>query len=144
MNSSALWWWVPFVPMAHWKEPGEAWRTPPFCGPLLTYRLLKTPLLLPLTSAQRVSDLCALWVRPSCLLMREDVTDAALKIRPLHSTILKLCSAQGRFRQRPTAPLMRTGEMLRCFLPFTEFGLFIRKAYVATVRYTAVVYMLRR
>lgn len=33
-------------------------------------------LLLPLTSDERVSDMCALLVCPSCLLMREDLTDA--------------------------------------------------------------------
>lgn len=48
---------------------------------------LETALLLLLTSAERVSDQCALFICPSCLLMREDLTDATLKSCPLQPTM---------------------------------------------------------
>lgn len=102
INSSAPRWALPFVLIALSNEPLEPFmRAPP------NILSLKTALLLSLTSAEGVSDLCALLVCPSCLLMREDLTDATLKIGPLHPTMLKLCLAQGHFRQMHSIILMK-------------------------------------
>lgn len=60
-----------------------------------------------MTSAERVSDLCALLVSPSCLLMREVLTDATLKICALHTAILKLSVALGHFRQMNSVLLIK-------------------------------------
>ncbi|KAK2828053.1 hypothetical protein Q5P01_019087 [Channa striata] len=63
----------------------HALRNPPF-EPLsqisLKFLSLKTALLLALTSAKRVSDLCALSVSPSCLTIREDESLAVLRPNP--------------------------------------------------------------
>ena len=48
----------------------------------LKFLSLKTALLLALTSAKRVSDLCALSVSPSCLHIREDGSAATLRPNP--------------------------------------------------------------
>lgn len=59
INSSGLQWASPFVLMPLSKEASE-----PFMWASLNILSLKTALLFPLTSAKRVSDLCALLVLP--------------------------------------------------------------------------------
>lgn len=59
MNSSALWWALHFVLVAPSNEPLE-----PFMWASLNMLSLKTEVLLPLTSSERVSDLCALFGLP--------------------------------------------------------------------------------
>ncbi|KAK2812528.1 hypothetical protein Q5P01_000001 [Channa striata] len=77
----------------------HALRNPPF-EPLsqisLKFLSLKTARLLALTSAKRVSDLCALSVSPSCLTIREDESLAVL--RPNHAFILKIITSSFRSR----------------------------------------------
>lgn len=88
--SFALWWELSLAFMFYSKEPlGH------FMWASLNILSLKTALLLPLSSAERVSDQCALFICPSCLLMGEDLTDVTLKSCPLRPTMLKHCLAQG-------------------------------------------------
>lgn len=101
--------------MFYSKEPLEH-----FMWVSLNILSLKTAMLLPLTSAERVSDQCALFICPSCLLMREDLTDVTLKSCPLQVTMLKHCLAQGHFRQKHSVPHIKENREnleLHCFFP---------------------------
>lgn len=91
----APFWELPLVLMVHTVKPFKL-----FIQCSLSRLSLKTAVLFPLTSAERVSDFDALFICPSCLLMREDVTDVTLKSCPLQTTMLKDCLAQGHFRQK--------------------------------------------
>jgi len=70
-------WELPLVLEALTRDPYE----PLECSSLKALSF-KTALLLALTSAKRVSELCALTVHPSCLLIRGDRSGAILKPNP--------------------------------------------------------------
>lgn len=70
-------WELPLVLEALTRDPYE-----PLDRSSLKALSFKTALLLALTSAKRVSELCALSVHPSCLLLRGDCSGAVLKPNP--------------------------------------------------------------
>lgn len=140
INSSALWWELPIVLLAHSKEPLK-----PFICISLNILLLKTALPLPLTSAQSVSDLCALFGLLQLFADEGGCDWCCAQKLSFASDNIKVCLGQGHSRQMCSVPLMQE-KRETCRIVFCPLQILVH-GYVkdmATVRHTVVVYMLKR
>lgn len=105
---------------------------------------IKTAPLLPLTSVGSVSDLCDLLAEPQLFADQEDLTVVILEICPFQPT----CLTQGIVRQIDyillfNVIILKKKKKLNMTLPLLCAFFVCYVKHMATVRYTAVVCMLR-